>query len=232
VLLNPGSESHVGPGRAWVEFARALAARGNQAVRVDFRGWGESPDDGRVPARLYDPRGVEDTVEIVRALEAAGHPRVVIVGLCASAWIALRAVLDHSLAGVIALNPQMYWEQGDTLEIDWVKVRAGREREIARIERGERWGLWNVLDALGYRPWGAAWLEDLKATGVPIHLVFTDGDDGLVFLRSRHRRRLGRVQRAGTVTVRELPGVDHPLHLAWRRPQVTAALAGIVADEL
>lgn len=231
LFLNTGSESHVGPGRAWVEFARSLAAEGYRTVRVDFRGWGESPDDGRAPGRLYDPRGEGDTVEIVGALEDAGHERVVLVGLCASAWIALRAVLQRSVAGVIALNPQMYWEQGDTLTIDWDKVRAGRAQEIRRLERGQRCGLWNLLDAVGYRPWAGAWLDDLKATAVPIHLVFAEGDDGLVFLRQRHPRRLARVKRAGTITVRELHGVDHPMHLAWRRPRVLAALVDILAGD-
>ena len=50
---------------------------------------------------------------VLIAATAAGHERVVVFGLCASAWIALRAVLDAPVAGVIALNPQLYWKPGD-----------------------------------------------------------------------------------------------------------------------
>jgi hypothetical protein len=32
------------------------------------------------------------------------------------------------------------------------------------------------------------------------------------------------------VTVRELAGVDHPMHLAWMRSRVTRALADALAD--
>ncbi len=37
VLLNPGSETHVGPGRVWVELARDLALDGHRTVRIEAR---------------------------------------------------------------------------------------------------------------------------------------------------------------------------------------------------
>ena len=225
VLLNGGSESHVGPGRAWVEYARDLAALGYRSVRVDLRGWGESPDGGRAPGRPYDLRGVQDTIEIARALGQCGHPRVVLMGLCASAWIALRAVVCAApVVGAIALNPQMYWQPGDPVEIDWDQIRARREREIRTIQRGQRWHAWDVLDVLGHHHPAASWLEALSAIGVPVRLLFSERDDGLLFLEQRLSRRLRRVVDGGRVTVRELAGVDHPMHRAWMRPLVAAAL--------
>ncbi len=224
VLLNPGSETHVGPGRAWVEYARSLALLGHRSARVDFRGWGESPDDGRAPGRPYDACGEEDAVSIVQSLREAGHERVVLCGLCAGAWIALRAVLHGTAAGVIALNPQMYWQPGDLVEINWDLIRAGRAREIRQIERGAKLHLWNVLDAFGERPPAGAWLDKLAATGLPVKLLFAAGDDGLVFLRSRLARRLERAARAGTISVRELGDIDHPMHRTWSRPLVVQAL--------
>lgn len=224
VLLNPGSETHVGPGRAWVELARELALLGYRTLRIDFRGWGESPDDGRAPGRPYDLSGVEDARVIADQLHAAGHDRVVLFGLCASAWIALRAALDASADGVIALNPQMYWQPGDPVEIDWDQIRARRAGEIRRIAIGDRCRAWTALDVLGLRPPAGTWLDQLEATGLPIKLLFAEGDDGLLFLAQRLSRRLNRVQRGGTVTVRELPGVDHPLHRVWMRPGVVAAI--------
>ena len=224
VLLNPGSETHVGPGRAWVEYARDLALAGRRSIRVDFLGWGESPDAGRAPGRPYDLCCEQDTVTIVQALHARGYGRVAICGLCASAWISLRAALTAPVAGVIAINPQLYWQRGDPVEIDWDLIRARRAAEIRRVELGERIGLWSLLDLLGHRPRPARWLDDLAATGIPVQLLFAENDDGLVYLNRRLGRRAQRVQRGGSLSVRELTGIDHPMHRSWLRFGVLAAL--------
>ena len=49
VFLNSGSEPHIGPGRAWTEYARALALHGYACLRADFRGWGGKPRRGSRP---------------------------------------------------------------------------------------------------------------------------------------------------------------------------------------
>jgi esterase/lipase len=223
ILLNPGSETHIGPGRAWVELARDLALAGRRTIRIDFRGWGESPDAGAAPGRPYDDWCERDTVAIVRELAAAGFERVAICGLCAAAWIALQVADEADVAGVIALNPQLYWKRGDPVEIDWDLIRARRADEIRRIERGASAGVWSLLDRLGHRSRAARWLDRLAAAGVPVHLMFAEGDDGLIYLRSRLARRLDEVCRT-SVSVTELHGVDHPMHLAWMRPRVVRAL--------
>jgi pimeloyl-ACP methyl ester carboxylesterase len=230
VLLNPGSETHVGPGRAWVEYARDLALTGRQTIRVDFLGWGESPDAGRAPGRPYDECGEQDTVEIVHALRALGFERLAICGLCASAWIALRAVLHAPVAGVIALNPQLYWKRGDPVNIDWDLIRSLRAGEIRRVELGAKYRFWNLIDALGHRSRPARWLDDLASTGVPVKLVFAEGDDGLIYINGRLRRRAQRLQRAGRVSITELPGVDHPMHRTWMRPSVLTMLTDALAE--
>lgn len=225
VMLNPGSETHVGPGRAWVEYARDLALQGRSSVRVDFVGWGESPDEGHAPGRPYDQHTVGDAVAIAQELKAAGHDRLVLFGLCASAWIALRAILEGPVSGVIAINPQLYWQPGDLVEINWDLIRADRAAEIARIERGCRLGIWNALDALGHRSRAARWLDELAATGAPVRLVFTESDDGLKYINERLQRRVARLRASGRVAVRELVGVDHPMHRTWLRPRVVSAIA-------
>ncbi|MBC7794377.1 MAG: hypothetical protein H7Z43_11785, partial [Clostridia bacterium] len=42
VFLNSGSEVHIGPGRAWVEYSRALNLAGYPTLRMDWPGWGEN----------------------------------------------------------------------------------------------------------------------------------------------------------------------------------------------
>ncbi len=224
VFLNTGSEAHVGPGRAWVEYARGLAARGHHAVRVDFRGWGESPDDGYAPGRPYDAHCEQDTVSIVRALREQGHERIVLVGLCASAWVALRTVLHEPVDGLIALNPQLYWQPGDPVEATMAETRLRRTAEREREERGGRWRLWSALDVFGARPWAGRWLDELRGCGVPVTMVFAAGDDGIEYLRNRVRRRLASVEGAGAIEVVEVDDIDHSMHRLWLRDRMLDVL--------
>ena len=224
VFLNSGSEPHIGPGRAWVEYARALAADGYRCLRVDFRGWGESPDGGFAPGRPYDAHCVDDAADIVRALRADGAGRIVLVGLCASAWVALRLVLAEPVDGVIALSPQLYWRPGDPVEATMVETRRRRTPLRRRERRGGRWGLWTALDALGARPWAGRWLDGLAASRVAVTLVFAQGDDGIEYLRNRLARRLRMAERSGAVKVREIAGIDHSMARAWLRGRVVELL--------
>ncbi len=226
VLLNPGSETHVGPGRAWVEYARELAGAGHRAVRVDWRGWGESPDGGLAPGRPYDAHGVDDTIEIIRALRARGHEHLVLVGLCAGAWVAMRAVLREPVDGVIAINPQLYWKPGDPVFARNAESILQRTDARRREALGARYGVWSALDMLGQRTWPARWLDDLVAAGTPVAMLFAGRDEGLNFLEARVSRRLASATRSGVVHVADIPGIDHAMHRAWARGAVVAAIAG------
>jgi dienelactone hydrolase len=224
VFLNSGSEPHIGPGRAWVEYARGLAAAGHASLRVDFRGWGESPDDGLAPGRPYDAHCLEDTAAIVAALRARGDDKVVLVGLCAGAWVALEVVDRVPVAGVVALNPQLYWRPGDPVEATMTETHSRRAPDRRREERGSAWGLWTVLDVAGHRPWAGAWLDRLRAADTPILLLFAAGDDGIAYLRTRLGRRLARTLAPGKVRVAEIGEIDHSMHKVWLREAVLDAL--------
>ena len=119
---------------------------------MDFSGWGESPDRGHVPGRPYDQHGIGEVGEAVGSLRELGHQRIVLAGLCAGAWIALRATLTVDVDGVVAINPQMYWQPGDPVEADLVsETRVRRLPEIRRNKRLRSVGLWWLLDILGVR---------------------------------------------------------------------------------
>ncbi len=62
-----------------------------------------------------------------------------------------------------------------------------------------------------------------------MHLVFAESDDGLIYMK-QVRRRVDHVCRHGLVTVNELSGVDHPMHLVLMRPRVARALSGALKD--
>ena len=227
VWCNSGSEPHVGPGRAWVDYARALAESGYTSIRLDFSGWGESPELGHAPGRPYDAHCVDEIASVVDDLRANGHERVVVAGLCAGAWVALRAAVTHRLDGVIAINPQLYWQPGDPVEADIVKeTRVRRTEEIRHFKRGRRTGIWSALDVLGVRHPAADWLRGLDAGGTPVLALFAEGDDGLEFLEDRVGRTWSRTLRRGVVTCRVVPGIDHPMHRAWLRGSVIDEVRG------
>ena len=210
-----------GAGRAWVDYGRALAQSGYSSIRLDFSGWGESPDLGHAPGRPYDAHCVDELRSVVDDLRSDGEEPVVAAGLCAGAWVALRAALDHHLDGVIAINPQLYWRPGDPVEADIVnETRVRRTDEIRRFARGRRTGIWSVLDAVGLHHPAADWLRALDDGGTPVLMLFTEGDDGLEFLEDRVGRAWTRTRRNGVVTCRVVAGLDHPMHRTWMRGQV------------
>jgi alpha-beta hydrolase superfamily lysophospholipase len=224
VFLNSGSDPHVGAGRAWVEFARGLAATGRRALRIDFRGWGESPDGGRAPGRPYDAHCVADAAEIVAALRGRGEGPVALVGLCAGAWIALRATLECPADAVVALNPQLYWQPGDPVEALMTETRRRRTAEREAEEEGRRSGRWDAEDRAGRRTPVGDWLDALTAGPTSVSMVFAQGDDGLEYLRNRVALRLKAAIESGRVRVDEVAGIDHAMHRAWLRPQMLAAI--------
>ncbi len=226
VFLNSGSEPHVGPGRSWVEYARDLARGGIAALRVDFPGWGETPGPF---GRPYDQACCEATIEIVRSLERAGEGHIVLAGLCAGAWVALRAVLDEPVSGVVAINPQLYYREGDPLEALLKDTRVRRAPERRREELGRRTGWWTLCDLIGLRNVEGRWLDDLIAGPTKVLLCFAEGDDGLEYLRNRLARRLTAALASGGFELVEIPDIDHAMHQEWRRPAVAAAIQSFVS---
>lgn len=235
VFLNSGSEPHVGPGRCWVDYARALNLRGYATLRVDFSGWGESPDLGHAPGRPYDAHGVEETAEMVAYARAQDAGPVVTLGLCASAWIALCAsagdgarvgdTARNTLAdAVIAINPQLYWEPGQPVEALLSTTRARRSAERAIEERGRESGEWSRQDEQGERPLAGRWLVRLRESRTPVLMLFAEGDDGIEFLRNRVERRLAIEQASGWLHVVELPAIDHQMYREWLREGVVNAI--------
>lgn len=224
VFLNSGSDPHTGPGRAWVEFARALATPDRAILRLDCRGWGDSPPGPSGPGRPYDRHAADDIRDVLMALRADGWRHISLVGLCAGAWLALRAACNEDVDCVVALNPQMYWQPGDPIDALMSTTRARRLSEISAIARIAATGRWDEEDARGMRPPAGRWLDSLAAQKIPITLVFAENDDGIEYLRDRLSRRLQDVVDQGNVRVVEIPGIDHSMQRVWLRPRMLQTL--------
>ncbi|MDP9736356.1 alpha/beta hydrolase [Curtobacterium sp. 260] len=107
LLHNGGAEHRTGAVDYQVALARTLARDGARVVRVDRRGTGESSDvRADEDAFLFAQEWVDDQHEVVAALRVPSE-RLAIVGMCAGAWLAGRAVDEHPRL-VVEISPNDY----------------------------------------------------------------------------------------------------------------------------
>ena len=164
--------------------------------------------------------------EIVDALRDLGHSAIILAGLCAGAWIALRAALDVDVEGVLALNPQLYWQPGYPVEANIVtETHVRRLSEIRRHKRLAALGVWSFLDMIGVRPPAARWLDALSRRQTRILAVFAEGDDGMQYIQDRIARAFRRAQRRGRIDATTVLGIDHPMHRHWQRGSMVSTIA-------
>lgn len=223
IFLSSGIEHRIGPGRSWVEFARAMNEAGLATLRIDFDGVGDSPLRGsRRRVRPYDPEFLQDVAEFIRFGRERGYQRITVLGLCSGAWIAVQAGLTLGANSVVAINPQLYWQMGDPVESLLQDTRIRRTAECRREVSGERWGVWTVLDVLGLKTAAGRWLDALVARRIPTLLAFAANDDGVNHLRIRCARRLRKVLENDVISLVEVADIDHPMHRHRRRPAMYA----------
>jgi alpha-beta hydrolase superfamily lysophospholipase len=121
LLLNVGSNHHVGPHRMYVTLSRELSARGFSAFRFDVAGLGDSCTPPGTPENsLYSERSILDVEQamtfLTRTIDAE---RFVLLGICSGAYLAFHTTAkDARVSGQILVNPQTFeWREGDSLEI-------------------------------------------------------------------------------------------------------------------
>jgi pimeloyl-ACP methyl ester carboxylesterase len=156
LLLNVGSNHHIGPSRLWVRLARDWASEGFRVLRFDVTGLGDSfaPDE---PAsrRLYAKASIPDVKEALDLLEAeTGTREALVVGLCSGAYLGFYAALEDPRVRAIALiNLQTFhWKDGDSLEI----ALRGSYKATRFYFRG----------ILAPRLWGRLLRGDINLTGI------------------------------------------------------------------
>jgi hypothetical protein len=115
IFLNVGLIGHQGPGRLWVELARACAAAGNvRCLRVDLSGIGDSPArPGRTELRGFPHDAPEDMEDIRRAVTEDGS-ELILVGVCSGADHSIEMALAEPVAALCVINPAFsYARWGD-----------------------------------------------------------------------------------------------------------------------
>jgi len=142
VLLNIGANHHIGSNRMYVNMARAWAAEGFQALRMDFSGMGDSrSSDVGKENDVYASRFMAEARSAVDFLNGRGADRVVLMGLCSGAYVAYHtAIADPRVSGVVLINPlTFHWTEGDSLEVRMRKSFGSTEQYKRRLFKVETW---------------------------------------------------------------------------------------------
>jgi dienelactone hydrolase len=94
LILNAGAIRHIGSNRMSVPLARQLAATGQQVLRADFTGIGDSSArEGEPENIVYGPHGVADVGILVEWLRTRGVRDITVGGMCSGAYHAFRGAL-------------------------------------------------------------------------------------------------------------------------------------------
>jgi alpha-beta hydrolase superfamily lysophospholipase len=220
VFLNNGAASAVGPGRAWVEFARSLANEGIAALRFDLAGLGDSPDarrtlinrDTSTPAYAGP-----ELMEAVQYLHNRGATVIVAAGLCSGAQIAVRtAAHDGGIAGIFSINPPLFYQVdigvGPPARRFWgaIAMPMGKSRLRTLVGRLPE-ALWVLLDRLRIFPSPTRVLRAATARGASVSLVFAQGDNSIVDIYARDRKAFEQLVAEKKISSVVFDGMDHSL---------------------
>ncbi|WP_072445429.1 MULTISPECIES: serine aminopeptidase domain-containing protein [Burkholderia] len=143
LIANTAATHHVGDGRFGVELAREMAFHGYASLRVDADGMGDSEGAAqvRVPGQITFDSISSDLSLWVDWLAARGYRHVVIFGICAGAYAALRAAHDNpALRGMILVNPaSFYLPEGCTIQQAARRPRGSPRANLRSMVCAEKW---------------------------------------------------------------------------------------------
>ncbi len=232
LILNNGVAASVGPGRAWIELARRVAADGHRAVRLDLSGLGDSPPRaGHREQDDYSTAAGRDIAVAVSFLVARGVTRVACVGLCSGAVLSFDGALKSAQIDVIIS----------------INGRFDRPFHDARHERNERAARQTIrlaqiplhktrLFPLFERVPGKIWslLDRLHLVALPTHalrrylarpsgqmlLIFGREELGLGVLQHRDGREFDRIVNDPRVQLTVIDHLDHSMFDPTARQRV------------
>ena len=106
LLLNVGGHYRIGPGRIYVNLARALAGAGYRALRFDVAGFGDSRADPNAGnGTLYERNCDADIDAAIDLMISRGCTKIVLLGICTGSFLAFQtALIDPRVDSQILLN--------------------------------------------------------------------------------------------------------------------------------
>ncbi len=208
LFLNTGWYARMGANRIAVTLARRYAAQGFASMRLDLAGVGDSDVAQEAGSLVYNLKSCADVTAAIDWLEARGHKRVVVFGMCSGAYLGFQAAQrDKRIVGQVLVNPQRFeWTQTDSIElVNRLTGRAARHLlqdglravlrpgKLGRLLSGDP-ATWRMARAVGERTLNAIRrrvssttpdttvareMRRLFQRGVKTLLVFSAGDAGL-----------------------------------------------------
>jgi dienelactone hydrolase len=166
ILLNTGSDYHIGASRMYVSLARRWARRGYFVLRMDLMGLGDSSVlPGKPDNEVFPPEALEDIGSGLQFMrERYGISDFTLGGLCSGAYHTLRA----SAAGLpvqrlLMVNPQNYFWDSRTMSLEGLQlaeVVANAEIYRERIFSAAAWSrllsgqvnIWRIIRVYVQRP--------------------------------------------------------------------------------
>jgi alpha-beta hydrolase superfamily lysophospholipase len=230
LMLNSGSDWHVGPNRLWVDLSRRWAAAGFRCVRLDESGLGDSPArPGREADVVRAPEAFDDVADAAAALEPDDPTNVILVGLCSGAYQALESALLRAPRAVYAVNPILHFDPPELASgpMDPRRricrpatslVRVYRWLPVAPLRRRLRKLAWRVAHLLHRHRNPSNWLGQLRHDGVEV-LVICGVDEARPF--DSARETTDDVAEGATIRIDVIDDLDHALMPAWQRLEVT-----------
>lgn len=248
VFTAQGAERSSGPSNAWAGLSRALAGDGYSSVRADrrFIGWHTDPHAVR-QANPFSPEAVEDVAAAIRFARDRGSRRIVVVGSCSGAWLALAAARLVPCEYVLAVSVPAWSASPDDFDVAFLDRWHGAPRDgaVDAVRRRLRAKLlasiagkprllasttaWRLrLRAAGCRSLGLPVLRDVPAA-TEVHLVLSGRD--LTFFQASAGTMVVRAlrKRGRRVRVSQVEEIDHALRTVASRRVIEQALREAVA---
>jgi hypothetical protein len=250
LILNTGGDPRAGIGGFAASAARRLAAAGVASLRFDFAGLGDSPmADGAVRCHVYETPREAEMAAAISLLAERNSSGVVIVGVCAGAYHAMRTAWhDPRVTGFYAVSPvKLIWKPGDSLafgrkdlgkatrvytkamvEADtWKRLLQGRI-DLVTIARTLGPRLWRRVSGLFDRQADSP-LAEMRAfarRGGRAHFLMGLDDASLDEIETYFGPQGSALTRAPNMSVQIVQDVDHGLARSVSR---RIALDGLIA---
>lgn len=149
IFGNSGGEPRAGVGGFATRACRALASRGVAALRFDFAGLGESASLDCWRTHVYETPRAADFRAAADRLAQEGYDDVVLAGVGAGGYQALRAAIDDArFRRLVAINARLVWRAGDLLEARRASGPALRPVNVLALTQRPGRGDLNVFAAV------------------------------------------------------------------------------------
>jgi hypothetical protein len=257
VFLNVGLIPHHGPGRLFVELARACAASGKvRSLRVDLNGIGDSPTRAGGTEMSSFPVGALDDLEDIHRAVASDGSDLIVLGVCSGADHAIELGLVQPVAAICVINPALSflkWGGDDEDDDDddedttkWNEPPPGDRRtwgttgpllsramgSLARFRYMVRWvptpGWWVVKRWL-MKGTPVETLEHVVESGTNVLLVLGSGESRRIY--RGEQRRLAALAAQGGVRLETVPHLDHSLLERFSHDRVAELFGAYVARQ-